>query len=111
MATVEQTEGLTATFLREITRRSVIAAALARPDESPIRVRQADLEAAVTQLHTSRAQLTRALLGEDRGITEPPGPYITDFTRRHTGFGWSGYIEPDDDTGPAPIPPGWEDDD
>jgi len=29
----------------------------------------------VRQLQTNRAQLTRALLGADRGITEPPGPY------------------------------------
>jgi SpoVK/Ycf46/Vps4 family AAA+-type ATPase len=115
-AVVEQTEGLTATFLRETTRRAVIAAALARPDETPIRVRQADLETAVAQLHTSRTQLTRALLGQDRGITEPPGPYVgrqrvSAFTRHHHGFGWSGFVDTDDEAGPAPIPPGWEDDD
>lgn len=115
-ATVEATDGLTATFLREIARRAVIAAALARPDEAPIRVRQGDLEAAVAQLQTSRAQLTRALLGEDRGITEPPGPYaehgrhgFAAFPGAHYGFASAGYS--DDDAEPAPIPPGWEADD
>jgi SpoVK/Ycf46/Vps4 family AAA+-type ATPase len=114
-AVVEQTERLTATYLREITRRAVIAAALARPDEAPIRLQQADLEVAVAQLQTIRAKLNRALLGEDHGITEPPGPYVgmqrfTAFTRHHHGFG-PRFVDMDDETGPAPIPPGWEDDD
>jgi cell division protease FtsH len=118
-ATIEQTEGLTATFLREIVRRAVISAALARPDESPIHVQQADLEAAVAQLQTSRAQLTRALLGQDRGITEPPGPYVEHgmqggfvaFGRHRHGFATPGMVDMDDDAAPAPIPPGWEDQD
>lgn len=118
-ATVEQTDGLTATFLREITRRAVIAAALARPTETPIRVRQDDLEAAVAQLQASRTQLSRALLGQDRGITEPPGPYIehgihggfATFTRHHRGFPGTGIVGMQDDADPAPMPPGWEDDD
>jgi hypothetical protein len=116
-ATIAATEGLTATFLRELTRRAVIAATLARPGETPIRVRQDDLEAAVGQLQTSRAQLTRALLGEDRGITEPPGPYIEHgfeggfvaLNRRRHLFAPPGSAEMDEDAGPAPIPPGWED--
>jgi cell division protease FtsH len=115
--TVEETEGLTATFLRELVRRAVIAAALAHPDETPIRVQQADLEAAVAQLQTSRAHLTRALLGQDRGITEPPGPYIEHgmqggfaaFSRHHHGFASPGIVPMDEEAGPAPIPPGWED--
>jgi hypothetical protein len=117
-ATIEQTQGLTATFLREIVRRAVIAAALARPGETPIRVQQADLEAAVAQLQTSRAQLTRALLGQDRGITEPPGPYIEHGTHsgfvafgQHHGFASHATVDIDDDAAPAPIPPGWEDED
>jgi DNA polymerase III delta prime subunit len=117
--TVEQTEGLTATFLRELTRRAVVAAALARPDETPIRLQQSDLETAVDQLRSSRAQLTRALLGEDRGITEPPGPYLdhgrygfSALTHRRRGFASYAVMDPDDeDAGPAPVPPGWEDDD
>ncbi len=114
--TVEQTEGLTATFLRELTRRAAITAALARPDESPIRVQQDDLETAVAQLQSSRARLTRALLGEDRGITEPPGlyvehagpgPFFVHQAMRHAGPTFGEEEEP----GPAPIPPGWEGDD
>jgi cell division protease FtsH len=115
--TVEKTDGLTATFLREITRRAVVAAALARPNETPIRVQQGDLESAVAQLRTSRAQLTRALLGQDRGITEPPGPYIEHgmqgfvaSTGHHHRFRGTGIIGIQDDAEPAPIPPGWEDD-
>jgi cell division protease FtsH len=117
VATIEQTEGLTATFLREITRRAVIAAALTRPDESPIRVQQGDLEAAVAQLQASRAQLTRGLLGQARGITEPPGPYVehglqggfVSFGGHHHAFVTSGAVDMDEDASPAPIPPGWED--
>jgi DNA polymerase III delta prime subunit len=112
--TVEATDGLTATFLRELVRRAVIAATLARPDETPVRVRQGDLGEAVEQLQASRAQLTRALLGEDRGITEPPGTHggFVGFARhrhylREPGFP-IGLDE--EDTGPPPIPPGWEDD-
>ena len=115
-ATIEDTEGLTATYLRELTRRAVIAAALARPDQIPTRVQQADLEAALAQLQTSRTRLTRALLGQDRGITEPPGPYTEHgmqggffaFGRRH-GFASSVMVDMDDEAQPAPIPPGWED--
>jgi cell division protease FtsH len=117
-ATVAATEGLTATFLREITRRAVVAAALARPDETPIRVQQGDLESAVAQLQTSRAQLTRALLGQDRGITEPPGPYIEHGMQGFVAsagpyhrFPSPGIAPIQDDAEPTPIPPGWEDDD
>jgi hypothetical protein len=116
--TVVATEGLTATFLREITRRAVVAAALTRPNETPIRVQQGDLKSAVAQLQTSRAQLTRALLGQDRGITEPPGPYIEHgmqgfaaSARHHHRFPSPGIVPMQDDAEPAPIPPGWEDDD
>jgi ATP-dependent 26S proteasome regulatory subunit len=117
-ATIERTEGLTATFLREVTRRAVIAAGLARPDESPIRVQQADLDTAVEQLQASRAQLTRALLGEDRGVTDPPGPYAEHTmhgfavsSHRHPGYRSLAFVDDADDAGPTPIPPGWEGDD
>jgi DNA polymerase III delta prime subunit len=116
-ATIENTEGLTATYLRELTRRAVITAALARPDETPTRMRQADLEAALAQLQTSRARLTRALLGEDRGFTEPPGPYTDHGMHRgFFAFGARPGLAPtlmvgtdEDDTRPPPVPPGWED--
>jgi cell division protease FtsH len=89
-ATVEATEGLTATFLRELSRRAVVAAALARPDETPIRVRNQDLEAGLDQLQTSRARLTRALLGADRVTSEPPGPFAEH--RAFAGFAAHGQL-------------------
>jgi cell division protease FtsH len=113
-STVAATEGLTATFLRELTRRAVIAASDNRPEEDPIRVTQPDLDAAVEQLQASRAQLTRALLGEDRGFTEPPGPFAEHhfvgraMTRR--GFAMPAmYVDSDEGPGAEP-PPGWDDD-
>ena len=113
--TVAATEGLTATFLRELTRRTVIAATLARPDDDPVRVRQEDLDAAVEQLQNSRAQLTRALLGEDRGITDPPGPYIehgfVGLSQHRRAFARPAVLHAEAEVGPAPIPPGWGDDD
>jgi hypothetical protein len=107
-ATVAATEGTTATYLRELVRRAVLTAASARPDESPVRVRPADLDAATKELGSSRARLTRALLGADRGITQPPGTFEE--------AGWmmygphrpmpGAYVE---DSAP-PVPPGWDDD-
>jgi ATP-dependent Zn protease len=118
-ATVEQTEGLTATYIRELARRAAIAAALARPNETPVRVRQEDLDAAAAHLQSSRARLTRALLGQDRGITTPPGPYV-----EHGFHGFHGlpsfrhgpvtpavaYFD-DGEDGAPPVPPGWESED
>ena len=114
-ATVAATEGLTATFLRELTRRAVVAAALARPDDNPVRVRQEDLDTAVAQLQTGRASLTRALLGADRGITEPPGPYVEHgWTAMRARPGLVHYDTPaavyTDTDARANVPPGWEDD-
>lgn len=116
--TVAATEGLTATFLRELTRRAVIAATLRRPDRTPVRVQQGDLDNAVQQLQTSRARLTRALLGEDRGITEPPGPYVEHgFQGRFVGLNMrrrylaAPGVVTDEDPGGAAVPPGWEDSD
>lgn len=118
-ATVRATEGLTATFLRELTRRAVLAATLSRPDEDPVRVRQDDLDVAVGQLQSSREHLIRALLGADRGITEPPGGYSA---HRHVGAvlrpgiayarGFASHVPggEEGDSGATP-PPGWEDDD
>jgi cell division protease FtsH len=107
-ATVAATEGTTATYLRELVRRAVLTAASARPDESPVLVRPSDLDAATRELGSSRARLTRALLGADRGITEPPGAFEE--------AGWmmygphrpmpGAYVE----DSPPPVPPGWDDD-
>ena len=119
-STVEATEGLTATFLRELTRRAVIAATLSRPDEDPVRVRQEDLDAAVAQLQSSREHLIRALLGADRGVTQPPGAYasrgqvsFTSVARPGIAYASGLSFRPfgGDEDGPgAEPPPGWEDD-
>src|SRR3954451_2679943 len=109
---VAATEGATATYLRELVRRAVVTAARARPDAAIVNVRQEDLDAAAEELRSSRARLTRALLGAGRGITEPPGPY------QETG--WMGYGGPrpgrfraspaelEDDDAAGRAPPGWD---
>jgi ATP-dependent 26S proteasome regulatory subunit len=109
--TVAATDGATATYLRELVRRAVVTAALARPEEDPVRVRQADLGVATEELRSGRARLTRALLGAGRGVTQPPGPYqedgwMTFGPPRPSRFGFSPG-EPGDD--PGAVPPGWED--
>jgi hypothetical protein len=114
-ATVAATEGLTATYLRELIRRAVIAATVARPDEAPVRVQAGDLAAAVEQLQSSRAHLTRALLGEDRGITEPPGHYAVGggfVAHPRPGMFYRSAVSLTESEGPgAAPPPGWEDED
>lgn len=109
---VNSTEGLTATFLRELVRRAVILAAQGRPDEEPIRLRQEDLATAVERLLSSQQQLTQALLGARRGIAEPPGPYAVHGFAAVPGVTFRGRRArgpaPVDEQ--APVPPGWEDD-
>jgi cell division protease FtsH len=111
---VAATEGVTATYLRELVRRAVVTAALARPEAPTVSVRQEDLEAATEELRSSRARLTRALLGAGRGVTEPPGPYQES--------GWMAYGRPrpgrfrsspaalEDDDAAGHTPPGWDGD-
>src|SRR4051794_10231566 len=110
--TVAATGGTTATYLRELVRRAVVTAALARPEEDAVRVRQTDLDAATEELRSSRARLTRALLGAGRGVTEPPGAYQEG--------GWMAYgpprpgrvrLSPGESGGadPETVPPGWDD--
>jgi cell division protease FtsH len=110
-ATVAATEGATATYLRELVRRAVVTAALARPEEDPVRAREADLDVATEELRSSRARLTRALLGAGRGVTQPPGPYQEDGWMAY-GPGLPGRVhrsagEADDQ--PGAVPPGWDD--
>jgi hypothetical protein len=122
---VAATEGVTATYLRELVRRAVIQAALARPGESPVVVRQEDLDAAAADLASSRAALTRALLGVGLELAEPreqgwpptPGPVPGP---ADGGSGWFAYAPmgrrrfrrgpvPPEDAVPPPAPPGWDD--
>ncbi len=72
---VERTEGATAPFLRELLRKAALLAAEADeaapaddgPHDEPIRVASVHLTAALDQLLGSQGQLTRVLLGGQRG--------------------------------------------
>ena len=80
-ASVARTEGVTASFLKELLRRAALFAAERdgpRPDgpaqttaadeaaaDQPLRVTDADMTAALDQLLDTRSQLTRVLLGGD----------------------------------------------
>ena len=66
---IERTEGVTAPFLRELLRKAALLAAEAdgEEDDGPIRVTGGQLTAALDQLLGSRGQLTRVLLGGQRG--------------------------------------------
>jgi ATPase family protein associated with various cellular activities (AAA) len=77
---IERTEGVTAPFLRELLRKAALLAAeedearsagaepgTAGKDDAPIRVTGAHLTAALDQLLGNRGQLTRVLLGGQRG--------------------------------------------
>jgi ATP-dependent 26S proteasome regulatory subunit len=122
---VAATEGVTATYLRELVRRAVVQAALARPGEARVVVQQEDLDAAAADLASSRAALTRALLGvgrepaepQEQGWTPTPGPVPGP---ADGGSGWFAYAPmsrrrvrrgqvPPEDAVPPPAPPGWED--
>jgi hypothetical protein len=77
---IERTDGVTAPFLRELLRKAALLAAeedeagpagegpgTGGKDNAPIRVTGAQLTAALDQLLGSRGQLTRVLLGGQRG--------------------------------------------
>lgn len=73
---LEKTEGVTASFLKELLRRSaVIAADTSRSSKSKIRVRAEHLDQALADLLDTRNQMTRAALGfRAPGDPEPPPP-------------------------------------
>jgi ATP-dependent 26S proteasome regulatory subunit len=77
---IERTDGVTAPFLRELLRKAALLAAeedeagpageapgTGGKDDAPIRVTGAQLTAALDQLLGTRGQLTRVLLGGQRG--------------------------------------------
>jgi ATP-dependent 26S proteasome regulatory subunit len=78
---IERTDGVTAAFLKELLRKAALLSCEADAaattdgddatdgDDSPIRITDAHLDAALDQLLNSRNQLTRILLG-----AEPPRP-------------------------------------
>jgi ATPase family associated with various cellular activities (AAA) len=73
-AVLARTEGVTASFLKELMRRAaVLAAADADGTEGPLAVSSAHLEAALDELLDTRNAMTRVLLGAERPGAPPPG--------------------------------------
>jgi len=70
---ISRTEGVTASFMKELLRRAALRAAdeTGAEADGPIRVTDAHLAAALDQLLDASSQLTRALLGGGR---PPPAP-------------------------------------
>jgi len=78
-AVIERTEGVTAAFLKELLRKAALLACEADGDsdsdgDSPVRVTDAHLDAALDQLLDSRNQLTRVLLGGGQPRASQPAP-------------------------------------
>ena len=70
---LDRTEGVTASFLKELLRRSAVVAADrqdAPDDDTPLAVTADDLEAALDELLDTRNQMTRAVLGFREEPTE-----------------------------------------
>jgi ATP-dependent 26S proteasome regulatory subunit len=73
-AVLARTEGVTASFLKELMRRAaVLAAADADGTDGPLAVSSAHLEAALDELLDTRNAMTRVLLGAERPGAPPPG--------------------------------------
>lgn len=62
---IERTDGVTASFLKELLRRAAVGAAM--EDGSMIRVSSDDLEEALDELLDTRNAMTRVLLGGQPG--------------------------------------------
>ncbi|MFD2093331.1 AAA family ATPase [Blastococcus deserti] len=72
-----RTEGVTASFLKELLRRAALLAATRAGDEERVEVSASDLEAALDELLDTRNAMTRTLLGAAPAFpaaTRPPGP-------------------------------------
>ncbi len=69
---LDRTEGVTASFLKELLRRAALVAAEATPDDTaPLRVGADQLEAALEELLDTRNAMTRAVLGGGERVTSP----------------------------------------
>jgi len=80
---IERTEGVTASFIKELLRRAALFAAAHAPDGQALEVSAAHLDAALDELLDTRNAMTRALLGsaaEQRPSLggEDVGPDVTD---------------------------------
>jgi hypothetical protein len=73
-AVLARTEGVTASFLKELMRRAAVLAAAGEDGESgPLAVSAVDLESALDELLDTRNAMTRVLLGAERPSATPPG--------------------------------------
>ncbi len=70
---VAGTEGVTASFVKEMIRRTVLASL--RAGERPPVLRDAHFAAVLTEMNGERHALTRSLLGVAPGSEESPGRY------------------------------------
>ncbi len=66
-----RTDGVTASFLKELLRRAAVLAAEATPGTDSIRVSADQLDAALDELLDTRNAMTRVLLGAGRGQPDP----------------------------------------
>lgn len=75
-AVLERTEGVTASFLKELLRRSAVLAAARSDDDAaaPLHVAASDLDAAVDELMDTRNTMTRVLLGAGRHMAGLQAP-------------------------------------
>jgi ATP-dependent 26S proteasome regulatory subunit len=69
---VAGTEGVTASFVKEMIRRTVLASL--RAGEQPPVLRDAHFAAVLAEMTSERHALTRSLLGVDTNSGEPPAP-------------------------------------
>jgi ATP-dependent 26S proteasome regulatory subunit len=88
-----RTEGVTASFLKELMRRAAVLAAAdadAEDADGPLAVSAVDLEAALDELLDTRNAMTRVLLGAERPSGPPPG-YDEPRPGLAPGSGWMPY--------------------
>jgi SpoVK/Ycf46/Vps4 family AAA+-type ATPase len=60
---LDRTEGVTASFLKELLRRAALLAASRTPEDSALEVSAGDLSSALDELLDTRNAMTRTLLG------------------------------------------------
>jgi hypothetical protein len=70
---VEATEGVTASFVKELLRRATLRAITARPEDPQVTIVDADLAEALAEMKDARGALTRSLLGSSDQERREPG--------------------------------------
>jgi hypothetical protein len=72
-AVVAATEGVTASYIKELVRRAILV--VLQAGEQPLRLRQAHFDEVLAEMNAEHQSLTRSLLGGEAGAAEarPPG--------------------------------------